>query len=358
MEQVQTKNHTENEQRLEDIRAMMHSGHKSIRLELHSLVYWGLTGGLLIALLPFIFEQFTDYWVNITIFISTTFLALTAVAIIDYRKTQNIRHRQEQSVSFVQKQITRIWWMLIATGLLLSYGMVFFGGGYMEISMWVFIVGLGLVIHGLFSPQPLNRFGIIMMTLAVLSVFAFPYNFTRWLGASLFAVGMPLIGYLLYKQSGFLKGAGISQLLIWMICVSVPAYAAFTTENALNTLRSAPPVQDSVMLAQYLKSTDQRGTQIVSIPAGSSIPFKMSIAGNDITDVSEYSIPIKLEKSIDVVVKDGKMTGMHRVQGESWQSLRSSQIFKINALQVDLNRQDGLQAIMKLQVLLGKGNND
>ena len=358
MEQVQAKNNRENEQRLEDIRAMMHSGHKSIRLELHSLVYWGVIGGLLVALLPFILEQFTDYWVKMAVYIGISFLSLTTVAIIDHRKTRNIRREQEQSVSFVQKQITRIWWMLIATGLLLNYGMFFFGGGFMEISLWIFIVGMGLVVHGLFSPQPLNRFGIILMALAVLSVFFFPYNLTRWLAAFLFAVGMPLIGFLLYKKTGFLKGAGVPQLLIWMVCVSAPAYAAFTTENTLNTLRSAPPVQDSVMLAEYLKSTDQRGTHIVSIPAGSSIPFKMSIAGNDITDVSEYSIPIKLGKSIDVVVKDGKMTGMHRVQGESWQSLRSSQMFKINALQVDLNMQDGLQAIMKLQVLLGKDNND
>ena len=55
----------ETEQRLKDIRSMMDAGHKSIRLEKHSLIYWGITGGLLCTAMPFLLERLTDYWTTI-----------------------------------------------------------------------------------------------------------------------------------------------------------------------------------------------------------------------------------------------------------------------------------------------------
>ncbi len=241
MGQVQSKIDPMNEaeQRLEDIRSMMDAGQKSIRMEKHTLIYWGITGGLLCTIMPFLLGRFTGYWTTISIFMATITIALATVAVIDYRKTRQIRRQQDRSTSFVQKQITRIWWMLIAT-----------------------------------------------------------------------------------------------------------------------TLRTSPPEKAPISLAAYNQQTDQQGTYVVTIPAGSNIPFRVSISGSPIKDVDKHVIPLSLQHPVDIVLIDGKMTDMYRLQGETWQSTRWDYPFRISKVRIQLDKQDGLHALMDMKVLLGKDSND
>ncbi len=68
----------------------------------------------------------------------------------------------------MQRQLTKVWWILMGLGVLMSVATLFYGGGYMIFAAWIFLVGLALVIHGLFSEQPLEWYGASMMLASVL----------------------------------------------------------------------------------------------------------------------------------------------------------------------------------------------
>jgi len=100
------------------------------------------------------------------------------------------------------------------------------------------------------------------------------------------------------------------------------------------------------------------GTHVVTIPAGNTIPFKVSIAGDPVVDIDKFIIPLSLNKSVDIVLIDGEITGLYRLQGEEWQSTRWNYPFRINELRLVFDNRDGLFALMGMKVLLGQDSND
>lgn len=78
---------------IKSIHAMMDSGHRSVRLERHTLILWGVTGALLIVLMQHLFPagNFSVKWHHTLLVNSINIVVLVAVAIFDYRLTKRSR---------------------------------------------------------------------------------------------------------------------------------------------------------------------------------------------------------------------------------------------------------------------------
>lgn len=102
--------------KIEDIHSMMSSGHRSINIERHTLILWGLAGALLILVVNKLFTP--DYIATLwqRTFFSNIFIAsvLFLVAILDFRLTQRKREDREETISFVQIQLYKVWWLVVA----------------------------------------------------------------------------------------------------------------------------------------------------------------------------------------------------------------------------------------------------
>ena len=256
-------------QQLEAINAMLISGHQSIRIEKHTFFYWGIAGGLLAAVLPFIYAMVANFWGNLAIFVSICGGVLGLVAFFDNRKTRWIRRSQDESVSFIQTKITHIWWLLIAVAIVLTIGLDLYGGGAIDISVWFLLIGLALIIHGFFSTQPLLRFGVALIGISMITPLLLPYEGARWLAVSVFGIGMPLLGFMLYQNSEFCNAKKPLALFIWLILATLPGYGIYKAEQSYQL---QTPTVNPVSLVDYqAQPALQQGSQIVTLPAGTSL---------------------------------------------------------------------------------------
>ena len=176
---------------LQDIHAMLASGHRSIQLERHTLILWGLAAAFLILTVPLLFapEYFEFRWQRAVTQNLFTSAVLIAIGILDFKLTRRVRAQRNESLSFVQRQLTKVWWMLVGLIMIINLGMNFFGGGYIFFAVALLIAGLALYIQGLFSQQMLCWVGVLMMVVGLASVaLKLPHPELKWLAASRFAI--------------------------------------------------------------------------------------------------------------------------------------------------------------------------
>lgn len=350
--QPQPSNPIDPLQQLEAINAMLVSGHQSIRIEKHTFYYWGIAGGFLSAVLPLIYAQVGNAWINLAVFVLVCGSVLGLVASLDYRKTRRIRRSQDESVSFIQTKITHIWWLLTAVAIVLTAGLAIYGGGAIDIAVWFLLMGLALIIHGLFSTQPLMRFGVALCAISIVSPFLLPYEGVRWLSVSVFGIGIPLLGFMLYQKSGLWNAKKPAALFAWLVLAILPGYGLYMVEQVPQL---QVPEVTPVSLADYQQQPSlQHGSQIVQIPAGISLPLKLSVKGDVISDSAFIELPITLKRTIEVVLKNGKLNGLYRIDQGEWQKLHAWRLISINNLFIDLNPQSGLNMGVQLRIYAGK----
>lgn len=154
---------------IEAIQSMLASGHRSIRIERHSLVIWGLAGALLCVIGEMLINHQTlpERWHRAVAVVVLLGSVIFSACWLDFRKTRALRRSRNETVSFVQGQVYKLWWLLLGMGVLLNFAMVFFGGGYMSYTIWIVLIGLGLYVYGLFSEQALEWGGALLITLAI-----------------------------------------------------------------------------------------------------------------------------------------------------------------------------------------------
>jgi len=138
---------------LEAIHSMLAAGHRSIRLQRHSLLLWGITGGVLClgtehVITPERFPGLLERAAAVLLFLG---IVLSGVALADFWYTRHRIEAREESLPFVQAQVTKVWWLLIAMGVMFTFATAFFGGGQMVFVIWLVLFGLGIYVHGLFS---------------------------------------------------------------------------------------------------------------------------------------------------------------------------------------------------------------
>ena len=337
-------------EQIESIHEMMASGHRSVHMERHTLILWGLSAAVLILVTSAIFthQRFPVNWVragSMAIFIS---IVLAGVAYLDIRLTQRSRELRDESISFVQKQLTKVWWFLIGLIVLINLGMNFYGGGYMFYSLVLVLMGLALYVHGLFSRQMLSLAGTTMVLLGLASIsLRLPFPVIEWLTIFCFGLGWPLLGltlnHPLLNRSLF---HNVNFILVWLLIVTLPTFAIY----ASGSLADGPDAKP-VLLEQYMRSEQQIMTEeVVTLAAGSTVPVEIELTGDVLEGPEITSLPVLLSQKIDIALTDGKPDGRFRVADGRWKSRIYNYRIRDFNLTTALDRKHGPKVNLKLRI--------
>jgi drug/metabolite transporter (DMT)-like permease len=292
------------ETQLEAIHAMLASGHRSVRLERHTLLLWGLGGGVLCAASDQVLtaERFPGLTQRALALLAWLIFWLGSIGWLDHRLTRRVRRDRAETLPFAQAQITRAWWMLMAMGALGSFAMFFYGGGSMVYALWTILLGLGIYLFGLFSRPLTEWIGLAVILIGVAGLAAgLPFGATRWLAAACFAIGMPLAGWMAERDMGrHLPGRALA-LATWLAAVTAPALAVAALPS------SAPE--------------PGRGDTVVRLPAGTAVALKVDLASPELSIAPDAALPMVLDRSVEVVMKDGMPDGRFRFAGDPWRQV-------------------------------------
>ena len=179
---------------LQAIQAMLSSGHASIRLERHTFMLWGLSAAALILLIPRLISQenFPDQIQRMWLQNTVISLVLLAVGVVDAVWTARARQRRDETISFIQRQITKLWWLLIALVVVIDIGMNLYGGGYFFYGITLVLTGIGIYVYGLFSRQMLTWSGALQILLGLALIASSPeIHVQEWVAACAFGIGFP-----------------------------------------------------------------------------------------------------------------------------------------------------------------------
>jgi hypothetical protein len=292
-------------EQLQSIQAMLAAGHRCVQLERHSLLLWGGVGGWLCA--------FTDFFINGDRFPDNTQRAIAillwlafwlgGMSWLDHRLTRQARTARNETLPFAQAQVTRAWWMLLAIGTLATFAMFFHGGGIMIYALWTVLLGLGMFVFGLFSRPLVEWIGLATILLGIAGLAAgLPFVTARWLTASVFAIGLPLAGWLAAHSDGSGTGRRIVLVGLWLAAVIVPAFAA-----ARFLPSAAPPAPDSATL---------------KLPAGSTIPLHVDMDSALLAIAPSDSLSMRITRDTEIALTDGQPDGRYRFDGGRWHAVQ------------------------------------
>jgi hypothetical protein len=328
-------------QQLSAIHAMLSAGHRNLRIERHSLLLWGLAGGLLLLLsesiltpeqLP-VLEQRALAWLLLLVFV------LGGVGLLDWQLTRRAKQARDEAWSFIHRQVQKVWWLLMATGTLLTFAMFFFGGGYMVCAAWLVLIGMGLYIHGLFSEELLEWIGALTIVIGIACLATRQsYETMRWIATAVFALGMPLLALMLDRGRHRSAGYRLGQMLLWLLPVlALPLAAQLQAQS--RTLPDGPVIS----LAAYRQGQAQRGEHIVELPAGTAIPVEVELGGDLFAGQGNNIsvLPLTLSEPVQVLLRDGKLTGDSRLPGEPWHAAREARWISIPWSKAELTPERG-----------------
>lgn len=314
-----TSNSVSANNQLDAIYSMMEDGQHSVKMERHSLWIWGVTAAVLILITDLIFnkELLPVPW-QLTL-AQTSFISiiLFLAGLWDFKLTRKVRQLRDETISFIQLQLTKVWWFFVALIVLLNVGMNFFGGGYMFYGLTIALMGMAFYVHGLFSTQMLKWIGAMLIIIGLGSV-ALNVHFlaTKWLAAGVFGLGLPILAFILDKpntHSTLLKRLGLSA--VWFAIVIIPSTFAYQNELTFN-----PEGLTQRSLSEYksLNATQAAQLQIIHFPAGTEIPLYINMGGNVVEMDRTKHMNIKLKKDLNVVIEGGKTNGHFQVAGTQW----------------------------------------
>ena len=336
---------------IEAIHSMLASGHRSVYMERHTLILWGLTTAALILVGTAIFthERFPITWIRAvatTVFISTV---LAIVAYLDFYLIRRSRDQRAESISFVQLQLTKVWWLLVGLIVLINLGMHFFGGGYMFYSLVLILMGLALYVHGLFSKQMLTLAGVMMILLGLASIaLRLPFGFIQWLTICCFGLGWPLLGVMLNISA--INDSWKYRLLFtlgWLCLVSLPPLLIYKM-GGLEDRPQATPVPLAAYQQQPAKIDATE--QVVTLSEGSKIPLQVELTGDVLQGVNVMTLPMHLSQPIDIVLKNGKPDGRFRVANGPWKKYTYNYRIRDFSMTSTLDPQQGPQVALKLHI--------
>ncbi len=337
---------------IEAIHSMLTAGHRSIRMARHSLILWGVAGGLLSVITDWVIseERFPVHWQRAVAEFVWLGLVLSAIGIVDYHYTREHVRARGETLSFTHAQVIKVWWLLIAMGVLITFGMNFFGGGYMVYGVWLVLLGLGLYVHGLFSEQMLEWVGVIMILLGIVPLaLQLPFELIKWLTAAVLGIGMPVLSLMLDGGQSRRAMRRLAQSVLWLMAVLAPAAVAYQYIESIQWV-NAPPVS----LEKYLQQPAAAGEQIVALPAGTVVPLRIEIEGNILQAGQTLSMPLVLSRSLEVVAVDDKLDGRFRMTDGARVYRRSSLRMAVTELQASLSPTTG--PVLKARLNVDVGN--
>jgi len=174
-------------QQLDSIHSMLSAGQRNLRIERHSLLLWGASSGGIILFSNHILtpEQIQAPGVRAMAWLILLVLSVSGIGLLDWHLTRRAKNARDEAWSFIHRQVLKVWWLVMSIGVLLTFAMFFYGGGYMVFAAWVVLAGLGLYVHGLFSEELLEWTGALIIAIGI-GMLAFTLNpvVSRWVAAS------------------------------------------------------------------------------------------------------------------------------------------------------------------------------
>jgi hypothetical protein len=337
---------------LESIHSMLAAGHRSIRLQRHSLMLWGVTGGILCLATEHVItrERFPGHLERPLALLLFLGIVLSGVALADFGYTRYRAQARDESIPFVQAQVTKIWWLLIGMGVLFSFATSFFGGGYMTFVIWLVLFGLGIYIHGLFSEQILEWAGVMMILLGIGALaLPAPYVATQWLAASAFGLGMPLLSTMLDRGASRSAWLRAGQSALWLAVVLMPPVVVYQGWKS-----QPPPAAPRMTLESFMRQADPRASAIVAMPAGSKVPLRFSIGGGLVEEDPDMTVLLTLARPVEVVVVDGKPSGQFRIADGPWKQRAPGMWFQHLKVRGTLAPDAGPAAFLSLVLTLDR----
>lgn len=318
---------TAHAERLESIQAMLAAGHRCVKLERHSLLIWGGVGGGLCAFTDLVIngDTFPDNAQRAFAILLWLAFWLGGASWLDHRLTRQARRERQETLPFAQAQVTRAWWMLLAIGTLATFAMFFHGGGLMVYALWTVLLGLGMFVFGLFSRPLIEWIGLAAILLGIAGLAAgLPLASARWLTASVFAIGLPVAGWL--AERGDTGGPMQRMVLVglWLLAVIVPAFAVIRFIPST----SAPPA----------------GAATLKIPAGSLVPLHVDMDSALLAVAPADALPMRVLRDTEIALADGQPDGRYRFDGGEWHSVKDG----VLTLRIDTVRpgvDDGLPRV-------------
>lgn len=336
---------------IDAIHAMLASGHRSVQMERHTLILWGLTAAGLILTATAIFtpERFPVTWIRALATTGYIATVLAVVAYLDVHLTRRRRDLRAESISFVQQQLTKIWWLLLGLIVVINLGMHFYGGGYMFYSLVLILMGLALYIHGLFSRQMLALAGIMMILLGLLCIgLRLPFKAIEWLTVFCFGLGWPLLG--LSLDTAFLNRSWRHRMafsLGWLLLVTTPAFAIYRW----GALEEAPATKPVSLSAYMQQAQPNPGTQqVVTLPAGSTIPLKVDVSGDVLAGTNTTTLPMVLSQPLEISLKGTRPDGRFRVGDGPWKRYVYNYRIRDFSMLSSLDPVNGPQVKLKLYI--------
>jgi hypothetical protein len=338
--------------RLDEIYSMMEQGQLSVRMDPHTLVIWGVAGALLAIFTDMLItdDRFPERWSQAFAVALLVGGALSSAAFFDFRLTRRLWRERDQTLSFVQRQLTRIWWILMGLGVLFTVATMFYGGGYMIFSTWIFLIGLALVIHGLFSQQPLEWYGgMMMLTSVLLLATGSEYRETQWIAAALLGVGLPLLALILRYRLKTWSRMGVLAMGGWALLVIAVAEVGYQT-----TKTSFDPGAKRIQLVDFVSDKASKEEQIVAFPAGYQVPLYLNWKGNLLRSGELEPIPLQLSRPLEILVKDGMPEGHYRIGSGAWKEINYN--FRVRKLNIKalIDKETGPRIDTTLQVEIGE----
>lgn len=343
-------------QQLTAIHAMLSAGQRNLRIERHSLLLWGLAGGLLLLFSEYIFtpedfpilEQRALAWL---LLLATVF---GSIGYADWRLTRHVKEARDETWSFVHRQVQKVWWLLIAAGVLLTFATFFYGGGYMVCAVWLVLIGMGLYVHGLFSEELLEWIGALIIAIAVACLATRQsYSHMRWIAAAVFGLGMPLLALLLDRGRHRSATYRLAQMLGWLLLVLALPLLAHWREQHLEM-----PDGPVMSLSDFRAGRPAAASQIVELPAGTTIPVEVDISGDLFATTGQTGsvLPLTLSEPIQLLLRDGKLTGDSRFPGSNWQSSQQARWISIPWVRAELTSAKGPVVRSRLEVRMRPDN--
>lgn len=340
-------------QQLAAIQSMLAAGHRNLRIERHSLPLWGIPAGLLWALSEFILtpEQLPDLTQRALAWLMLMATVLATVGTLDWYWTRQTKAARDEAWSFIHRQVIKIWWLMMGLATLATFAMFFYGGAYMVCAVWLVCLGIGLYVHGLFSEELLEWAGLLAMLIGIGGLVAqFPYETMRWIAAAVFGIGLPLLGLMLdhgrHRPALFRLG----QMLLWLSAVLIGPLLIETTAH-----REGIPDTRAVPLAEFRADPRAReGSRIVAIPAGTAIPIELELGGDlFVGNAGKPGVTLNTAQDIELLVRNGELTGDVRLAGGDWQQSRRVRWISIPWLKATLTPAQGPLVTGSLIVQIG-----
>jgi hypothetical protein len=301
---------------LQSIHSMLSAGHRSVRLERHSLLLIGALGGFLSLCTDGVItlQRFPDNTQRALALLIWLAAWLGGVSVLDHWLTSRARQRRAETMPFAQAQITRAWWMLLSVGALGSFAMFFYGGGQMVYALWIVLLGLGIYLFGLFSRPLVEWIGVAAILLGVMALAErLPFGQMRWLCACSFTIGIPLAGWLALRTEDSAWLARVGALCVWICAVVAPALWAVTVI----------PIEVPSGPAATLGSARQTsGQQTLHLEPGTRVPLELQLEGPVVTAQTGSALALTTTLPIDLALTDGQFDGRYRLGDAAWRATR------------------------------------